>query len=139
MTEDELVLHVVRPLQKLGELLMTEVNPLAPAMVDIAEILGYMTYSCDIETIVHYFVEGVKNKFFVLRFEHVLGLVAGRAVTVRRGKAVVPCTRLCEVLEVIFGKLLTYGMSLAKKKYAAVIEDKRFCRLFSCLRVSEVI
>lgn len=72
---------------------------------------------------------------FTVPFQYVLPLVATREVTLRKGRAMVPLSKLRTVVTWLFNKMLQSGIQIASKNFCT--EDERITDLASRVKVSE--
>ncbi|KAK2140168.1 hypothetical protein LSH36_1455g00006 [Paralvinella palmiformis] len=102
----------------------------------ILRIVSNITKTFTWNILVSKFVHSESSSFIRLPFVYILDLVRRRAITMDRGIAAVPCSKLCDVMTIVFKLFLERGMTLARKMLPSVLtSDNRIARLFDAIQI----
>ena len=141
MTADEL-LRAVKPLRKLIHSYESSHEPnlsiFTQQVKDIHQFVLCITRNMTWDSLIAKYAGGVTHEFVFVPFQFVSDLVAKRRVVIKNGYAKIPCTKLHDILNVLFKNLFQYGMEQARKSLSEVKDDIRILNLFRRLKVSRI-
>ena len=137
MTEREM-LHTIKLLQRYHNAIKNtavDTLPLASSsLVHMYYTMEYATLKSSWEILVKDYMSG-SNKMLMVPFESVLDLVSKRQVLIHNGFALLPVTKLCDLLVPLFRTMLVHSVKVARRKWRDAGEDSRMKRLMCQLTV----
>ena len=103
---------------------------------DLLNIFRNLLHSMTINELVERYFDGGSDNTIMVPFEYVLSLVAKRTVGLKKGVAQVPYEKLCILMTILFEKVLSLGVNVAKKEFSpTVLQDTRMRNLYREIKV----